>query len=243
MKITKLVILFNKDKILFGATLASLLICSSKFISGLLSVLFLVIGILILLNILLAIGASYFIYDKSDLYNPAKLFDHFTFKKADTGALIHASFDPVSSEFEKLFSSNNFDTYNIYGNRHEDESAIKIAEKVFPPNKKEIKINPCELPCENNSLDYIFAITSLHEIMSHNDRVQFFNEAKRVLKNNGTLIVCEQMRDLTNFLFFNIGAFHFISIKKWRLAIKESGLKITNEQSLTPFGKTLYIKA
>ena len=50
------------------------------------------------------------------------------------------------------------------------------------------------------------------------------------------------MRDTTNFVFFNIGAFHFLSKKKWKLAIKESGLKIYETNRINIFAETIIVK-
>ncbi|REC59020.1 hypothetical protein DRF65_28220, partial [Chryseobacterium pennae] len=135
------------------------------------------------------------------------------FERIDNAVLIHASFDPLSKKIEEEYPNVNLTVCDIYGNRHEHESGIKISKKVFPPNPKEIKIRSNKLPFEDNSQDIILAITAIHEILNHQDRILFFKEAKRVLKHNGTIIISEQFRDFTNFIFFNIGAFHFISQK------------------------------
>ena len=62
------------------------------------------------------------------------------------------------------------------------------------------------------------------------------------MKKDGILIISEQMRDTTNFVFFNIGAFHFLSKKKWKLAIKESGLKIYETNRINIFAETIIVK-
>lgn len=128
-------------------------------------------------------------------------------------------------------------------NRGSDhDSGIKISKKIFPPNTKEIKMVPSQLPFEDKSQDLIFAITALHEILDHNERVLFFKEAKRILKDGGLIIVSEQFRDFTNFIFFNIGAFHFLSHKQWKRAISEAGLKIIKNKKITIFANMLIVK-
>nr|WP_276590714.1 MULTISPECIES: methyltransferase domain-containing protein [unclassified Chryseobacterium] len=131
---------------------------------------------------------------------------------------------------------------DIFGNRHEQEKGIETSKKIFPPHPKEIKISPNRLPFEDKSQDIILAVTSLHEILDHEQRVLFFKEAKRILKDDGIIIVSEQFRDFTNFVFFNIGAFHFLSEKNWKKAIASSDLKIIKNQKLTPFANMLIIK-
>lgn len=215
MKITKLVILFNKDKILLGLGLAITCIVFSFFVSKL-NLLFLILAFLIILNILLALLASYLLYDHSKLYKPKELFKSLTFKKEDQAIFLHASFDPVSRVLEALIAPASLRVYNIYGNRHEDEKAIAISNATFPPHPKQIILNPTQIPEKEDSLDYIFSITSLHEILTQEKRIAFFKEANRILKPGGTLIICEQLKGWINFLFFNIGVFHFVSLKDWK---------------------------
>ncbi|MEJ5102577.1 hypothetical protein [Chryseobacterium sp. MYb328] len=46
----------------------------------------------------------------------------------------------------------------------------------------------------------------------------------------------------TNFIFFNIGAFHFISQKKWKQAINNADLNILKNIKITPFANMLVVK-
>ena len=173
MRITKLVIEFNKDKIILGLIILIISFVLSIFFSGLLSKILLLFGLLILINIVLAIFASHQLYDKSNLYKPEELLKSINIKKTDKAILLHASFDPVSSELEKMFDKGNFKIYNIYGNRHQDEKSIKISNKVFPPNPNQLVVNPSKLPDESNSINYVLAITSLHEILSQEKRKEY----------------------------------------------------------------------
>lgn len=243
MKITKLVILFNYKKILLGVIVSILLFVLSFFIvSTFIKMLFNIVGGLILLNIIASILASYILYDKSDLYEINKLNEIADFNNVENVVLIHASFDPLSINLEEKYPTINLTVCDIYGNRHEHESGIKISKKVFPPNPKEIIIHTNKLPFEDNSQDVILAITAIHEVLEHKERVLFFKEAKRILKKDGIIILSEQFRDTTNFLFFNIGAFHFLSEKQWIKAISEAGLKIVDNKKITPFANMLILK-
>ena len=243
MKITKLVILFNLRKILFGIiTSIILLFASDYFENESLKIILTAFSFIIVLNILISILVAFILYDKSDLYKLKKLPKVVDIKSYNKGIFIHASFDPISKVIQNNYPNLDLTVCDIYENRHEHESVVTISKKVFPPNIDEIKIDPTNLPFDDNSQDVIFAITALHEILSHNKRVQFFKEAKRVLKNEGIIIVSEQIRNPINFLAFNIGAFHFLTKKMWKLAIKESELKIIETQKITPFAEMIIIK-
>lgn len=241
MKITKLVVLFNKDKIILGVVMAVLGFGIASFVSSNWSIVFVVISSLLILNILLALYASYKLYDQSNLYKPEKLFENIQFKESDKAIFLHASFDPISKKLENLIKPENLKIYNLYGSRHEDEKSIEISNRVFPPHPDQVNVDPTKLKDDSKSMDYIFAITSAHEILSQEKRIEFFKEAARVLKDDGTLVLCEQMRNTINFVFFNIGAFHFVRFKDWAEAIKTSGLKIQKHEKLTNWGSVLYI--
>lgn len=244
MKITKLVILFNYQKIVLGLIVAIILFILSFCISSEFFIfLFRFFGILIILNIIASLVASYILYDNSDLYELNNLKGVVDWNKTKNAILVHASFDPLSKSLEEKYPNLNLTVCDIFENRHEQEKGIETSKKIFPPNPKEIKINPSQLPFENQSQDVILAVTALHEILDHNQRVLFFKEAKRVLKDGGLIIVSEQFRDFTNFVFFNIGAFHFLSKKQWKKAISEAGLMILKNKKITPFANMLILKS
>ncbi|GAA5083805.1 hypothetical protein GCM10023210_02870 [Chryseobacterium ginsengisoli] len=243
MKITKLVILFNYQKILLGIIVSGLLFGLSFWVNSDLVILILrILSGLIILNIIASLVASYVLYDNSDLYELNNLKGIVDWNKTENAILVHASFDPLSKRLEDKYPNLNLTVCDIFGNRHEQEKGIETSKRVFPPNPKEIKIKPNTLPFEDQSQEVILAITALHEILDHNQRVLFFKEAKRILKDGGVIIVSEQFRDLTNFIFFNIGAFHFLSQKQWRRAISEAGLKIFKNKKITLFANMLILK-
>ncbi|WP_157844731.1 class I SAM-dependent methyltransferase [Chryseobacterium sp. Leaf405] len=243
MKITKLVILFNHHKILLGIVVSAILLLVSFYIHiDWFQLLLRILSTLIVLNIIASIIASYILYDNSDLYELNSLKGIIDWEKTKNVILVHASFDPLSTELKKKYPDLNLTVCDIFGNRHEKEKGIETSKKVFPPNPKEIKISPNKLPLEDQSQDVILGITALHEILDHNQRVLFFKEAKRILKDEGVIIVSEQFRDFTNFVFFNIGAFHFLSQRKWKKAISEAGLKIIENNKITFFANMLVVK-
>lgn len=243
MKITKLVILFNYQKIALGIIVSAFLFGLSFLIKLDLVILILrIVSGLVILNIIASLVASYILYDNSDLYELNNLKGIIDWEKTKNAILVHASFDPLSRSLEEKYPNLNLTVCDIFENRHEQEKGIETSKKIFPPNPKEIKISPNKLPFEDQSQDVILAVTSLHEILDHEQRVLFFKEAKRILKDGGVIIVSEQFRDLTNFIFFNIGAFHFLSQKQWKRAISGAGLEIVENKKITPFANMLVVR-
>lgn len=243
MKITKLVILFNYQKILLGIIVSAILLIASFWIGMDWIQLFLrIVSALIVLNIVASLVASYTLYDKSDLYELKNLKGIIDWQETENAIFVHTSFDPLSKSLEEKYPDLNLTVCDIFGNRHEQEKGIETSKKIFPPHPKEIRISPDRLLFEDKSQDVILAVTSLHEILDHEQRVLFFKEAKRILKDDGIIIVSEQFRDFTNFVFFNIGAFHFLSEKNWKKAISSANLKIVKNHKITPFANMLIIK-
>jgi SAM-dependent methyltransferase len=243
MKITKLVILFNYQKIVLGLIVSVLLFGLSFWMHSDPFILLLrIVSGLIILNIIASLVASYILYDNSDLYELNNLKGLINWEKTENAILVHASFDPLSQRLEQKYPNLNLTVCDIFENRHEQEKGIETSKRIFPPNPKEIKISPNKLPFEDQSQEVILAVTSLHEILDHDQRVLFFKEAKRILKDGGVVIVSEQFRDLTNFIFFNIGAFHFLSQKQWMKAISDVGLKIVENKKITPFANMLVVR-
>jgi SAM-dependent methyltransferase len=243
MKITKLVILFNYQKIALGIIVSAFLFGLSFLIKLDLVILILrIVSGLVILNIIASLVASYILYDNSDLYELNNLKGIIDWEKTKNAILVHASFDPLSRSLEEKYPNLNLTVCDIFENRHEQEKGIETSKKIFPPNPKEIKISPDKLPFEDQSQDVILAVTSLHEILDHEQRVLFFKEAKRILKDGGIIIVSEQFRDLTNFIFFNIGAFHFLSQKQWKRAISGADLEIVENKKITPFANMLVVR-
>lgn len=241
MQITQLVVLFNKDKIIAGVLLSVLLSALYFAFDYAWSWVLLVLAAVVICNILLALYASYQLYDRSDLYRPKKLLKDMAITDVDKVIMLHASFDPISSKLEELMGPDKLKIYNLYGNRHEDEASVKISNRVFPPNPRQVIVDPKQLPDKDNSIDYILAITAAHEILRQEDRIAFFKEAKRVLKSGGRLILCEQMRNTINFIFFNIGAFHFVKGNDWQVAIDKAGLTVIRKEQLTAWAEVWHI--
>lgn len=89
----------------------------------------------------------------------------------------------------------------------------------------------------------MFLILSAHEIRNERERHVFFRELKRILKPGGHIVVTEHLRDLPNFLVYTIGFFHFMPAGAWRRAFRDTGLRIEQQFSITPFIRTFILCA
>jgi len=91
------------------------------------------------------------------------------------------------------------------------------------------------VPLAAGSTDRIFAIFAAHEIRDSTERIQFFAQLKTALSPNGKIILLEHLRDVPNFLAYNIGFLHFFSKNEWHRTFSGAGLVIESETKLTAF--------
>jgi ubiquinone/menaquinone biosynthesis C-methylase UbiE len=155
---------------------------------------------------------------------------------------INAGFDETSELLKMKFVNSNFTALDFYNPNKHTEVSIKRARKQYPPypNTKEIETSKIDL--ESNSIDKVFVILSAHEIRNKTERIIFFSELNRILKPKGQIIVIEHLRDISNFIAYNIGSFHFHSKSSWLNTFNKSKLRVISEIKNTPFISTFTLE-
>ena len=182
---------------------------------------------------------SYYIYDLSGLYK-------FNWLAENNDKIeivnISAGFDETSTLLKSKFENANLTILDFYNPKTHTEVSIKRARKAYPilPNTKVVTTSNILLT--SNSADKIFVTLSAHEIRNEDERVIFFNELNRILKPSGQIFVTEHLRDLANFLAYNIGFFHFLPKNSWYKTFETSKLKIKSVQKITPFITTFTLE-
>ncbi|AXT21233.1 methyltransferase domain-containing protein [Flavobacteriaceae bacterium AU392] len=148
---------------------------------------------------------------------------------------INAGFDETSFIIKDKFPKSDLKVFDFYDKIKHTEPAIKRARKVSItyPNTETISTN--RIPLEDQSVDFIFLLSAIHEIRSNNEKTIFLKECNRVLKFSGKVIMVEHLRDCPNFLAFSVGFTHFFSKKIWKRVFKNAGFKLDNEAKFTPF--------
>ena len=182
----------------------------------------------------LSLAVSYYIYDASGLYELVFL-DFLDLKKQHKMANINAGFDETSAILQAKFPETELSVYDFYDAERHTEISIERARKVYPPFPNTQRINTANIPCENATFDVVFLIFAAHEIRDDAERVLFFQEIKRILKPEGKVILIEHLRDVPNFLAYNIGFFHFLNKKTWQNTFSNAGFEILEEKKFTPF--------
>jgi ubiquinone/menaquinone biosynthesis C-methylase UbiE len=182
--------------------------------------------------IILPLAVSYYVYDSSLLYT----LNFIKPKNTDTVIVnINAGFDETSALLKEKFKDAELIVLDFYDPTMHTEVSIKRARKAYSafPNTKQITTN--YIPLADNCAEKIFLIFAAHEIRQEKERIEFFKELKRVLKPEGEIYVTEHLRDIPNFLAYNIGAFHFYSKASWLRIFNAANLKVKQETKTTAF--------
>lgn len=197
----------------------------------------LVIAFLIFLPTFISLSVSYYVYDLSGLY---KLNWITKTKAAEKGKIINinAGFDETSLLLKDKFPNSELLVFDFYDPKKHTEVSIKRARKAYAlfPNTKSVTAS--NLPMLDNSADKIFVIFAAHEIRNDQERIDFFKELKRVLKPTGQIVITEHLRDVPNFLAYNLGFLHFYSKQSWLHVFQLTELNLESEEKITPFIST-----
>lgn len=186
------------------------------------------------LSIVLSLAVSYYVYDRSDLYQ----LNWLNFLKIEPGAQlvnIHSGFDETSSLLSIKYPHSKLIVLDFYDPAKHTEVSIARARKAYPAYTGTRPISTSDVPLKCRSVDGIFTLLSAHEIRNEQERIAFFRKLKESLKEDGKIVVAEHLRDVPNFIAYSIGFFHFFSKKKWKYCFDAAGLCIVREIKITPF--------
>jgi SAM-dependent methyltransferase len=195
--------------------------------------------LLIFATTFISLLASFYVYDISQLYN----LDWIHKDNQEKIILnINAGFDETSDLLQHKFNEAKLIVLDFYDPKKHTEISIKRARKAYPPfpGTKQIETNTIKL--DGELADKIVVIFSAHEIRNQKERERFFKELYRILKPTGQIYVTEHLRDIPNFLVYNIGFFHFYSKSSWKTVFKKADLIISSEMKLNPFVATFILE-
>lgn len=234
------VVRFNWHFYVLSGVLLLLIIVVAIQLGGVLGMLLWVGSGLLMSLVLLSLGATYWVYDASNLYGLDWL-DGLPLPKQAVLVNINAGFDETSGLLHNRYPQAQLLVCDFYDPARHTEMSIKRARKAYPPYLGTLQIDTSQLPYENHSVNVVLTILSAHEIRDEAERVVFFREVKRILKPDGKVVVTEHMCDTVNFIAYNIGAFHFHSRQTWLKSFAEAGLVVVQEIKITPFISTFIL--
>ena len=226
------IIRFNWHFYLIAIVLILLILLLSVYSNSTIKSILQIFALLISITIFISLIVSYYVYDLSSFYK-------FRWIKNNDDNIsiinINAGFDETSELLKRKFINSNLTALDFYNPKKHTEVSIKRARKKYPPYPNTKKTETSKIEIESNSIDKIFVILSAHEIRNEKERIAFFSELNRILNPKGQIIVIEHLRDISNFLAYNIGAFHFYSKSSWLNTFNKSKLRVISEIKNTPF--------
>jgi ubiquinone/menaquinone biosynthesis C-methylase UbiE len=228
------IVRFNWHFYVLAAVMVVLLIISNQYLPEYLRVLNAIVILFIVSTTIISLLVSLYIYDLSGLYKLDWL-NELNIQSGSKIININAGFDETSALLKRKFSGANLLVYDFYDPLKHTEISIKRAREAYSLFDGTMQINTSLIPLPDNYIDNIFLIFSAHEIREKEERKSFFYELRRVLKPEGKIILVEHLRDIPNFLAYNIGFFHFISVEEWRRTFEAAGLSIFVTENFTPF--------
>jgi len=226
---------FNRHYYFFGlGILASLFV--SRLIVHWSDVIFWIVIVGFLYGLIMPLLVSAYVYDFSGYYNFDWLKKVITSEEdAKQIVSINAGFDETSFIIRNKFPQSDLKVFDFYNSERHTEPAIKRARKVSLtyPNTQQITFNA--IPLKNESTDIVFLLSAVHEIRSHEEKIQFLKECYRLCKPGAKVIMAEHLRDFPNFLAFSVGFTHFFSRSTWKNAFERAGFSSFKEIKFTPF--------
>jgi ubiquinone/menaquinone biosynthesis C-methylase UbiE len=234
------IVRFNWHFFVFVSLIILALALFSRFVNNPLSLYLKLICFMALLQTLISLFISYYVYDRSDLYTlnwANELID-----KGHSNILnIHAGFDETSTLIKNKFPDCTLHVFDFYDQQTHTEISIQRARKAYSVYTNTRQITTAHIPIEDNSVDLIFVTLSAHEIRDDSERNTFFSELSRVLKPSGRIILTEHLRDIANFAAYNIGSFHFLPRKTWLNNFISAQLNNSKEIQTTPLITTFIL--
>ena len=226
---------FNRHFYVIGLLVLAALI-ASYFLFDWPAVIFWVIVIAFLYGFIMPLLVSAYVYDLSGYYNFHWLKEQVgKDEKVSQLVNINAGFDETSFIIENKLPGSDLKVFDFYNAKQHTEPAIKRARKVSLVYPDTQQIATGHIPLKDKTIDIVFLLSAVHEIRSHDEKVQFLKECHRLCKPGGKVIMVEHLRDFPNFLAFTVGFTHFFSRATWKKAFERAGFSSFRETKFTPF--------
>ncbi|MFE6886784.1 class I SAM-dependent methyltransferase [Streptomyces sp. NPDC057694] len=171
-----------------------------------------------------ATAASWYVYDRSELYGYDWLA---ALLPAGPSAYVVVStgLDEVSAPLAARWPTARRTAIDLYDPALTDEGSIRRARRRVPPPAHAVPGRPGALPAPSADADAVLLVFAAHELRRARDREHLFAECARLLRPGGTLLVAEHLRNVPNTAAFGPGAWHFLPRKEWLRLAAHAGLR------------------
>ncbi len=199
-----------------------------------------VVGLMITAYFTLAsVAVSHYVYDRSRLYKFDWIHDCVTEVPA-RWVNLHAGLDESTAALEQRFGPP-IAVLDVFTEETMPEASIARARRRGVADRRTTSVRESSLPLESDSCDCACVIFAAHELRAMSTRVALFVELRRVLAQEGRVILVEHLRDVANFAAFGPGFLHFLSLRTWHETIQSAGLQIVKDFKMTPFVRVLVL--
>ncbi len=182
-----------------------------------------------------SLGVSHVVYDRSDLYRWGWLARALRDLQPGKVVCCHAGFDECSEALRAQLGVAHWIVLDHFDAARMTEPSIRRARRLYPPVDGTLPAAYDRWPEEAAGADVVFALLAIHELRSDAERIAWFREARRCLRQGGLTVVVEHTRDVANFLAFGPGFLHFHSPATWRHCGQAAGLRLVDEFRVTPW--------
>ena len=183
--------------------------------------------------IVVSLGVSHLVYDRSDLYRFRWLDRALGGASRSHIVFCHSGLDEVSERLKDALRPEFWITLDHFDSEWMTEASIRRARKLHPPSPGTISTPFDSWPVDTSSIDIVFGLLAIHEFRSEMERTRWFEEARRCLKPGGRIVIAEHLRDPANFLAFGPGFLHFHSPASWRRCWEAAGFRKDDEFPVT----------
>jgi ubiquinone/menaquinone biosynthesis C-methylase UbiE len=226
---------FNRHFYVFGLAALALLFISHSIMKWPDAIFYIIVAAF-LYGLVMPLLISAYVYDFSgyyDLHWMKKLVEEYG--QANLIVNINAGFDETSFILKEKFPHSDLKAFDFYNAKQHTEMAIVRARKVSLVYPDTQQIPSDAIPAKDHSADLVFLLSAAHEIRSHEEKIRFLKECRRLCKPAGKVVMVEHLRDFPNFLAFSVGFTHFFSRGVWKNAFDRAGFATFKETKFTPF--------
>lgn len=174
-----------------------------------------------------SIAASWWIYDRSELYRWSWLQRSVPAVPARV-LVVHAGLDEASAAVADLWPGVSVASVDVHGGIGRTTASLRLARRSAAAGPRADDA----IPVGN---DLAVAFLAAHELRTRSKRVEFIRDVARQLIVGGRLVLIEHIRDATNAAAFGPAIGHFYPVEEWREVIRLGGLELVAEERITPF--------
>lgn len=181
--------------------------------------------------LLLSIGVSHAIYDRSDVVRG----DWLGNEPASTIAVFHFGQDEASALVQQRMPTSALQTFDLWAPDRTETPSLRRARALAATAPATHAAAIDRLPLADRSIDLAVLAFAAHELRDHGSRVALFRELGRVVSSDGRALVLEHLRDGWNLFAYGPGVFHFLSRRTWLRCFAAAGLTMAHESRVTPW--------